>query len=134
MLIFVLSHVSFKKLVAIWEEMGCQGNSSEEVQSQHEMDYDFKPSKDTEISHVIHELLDPSTRSKALQKYISIGEQFYHRACDLDRKVQIFEQNIHRPYFHVKPLDDDQLQNWHRYLDLVEMEGDFDWVYNFALI
>lgn len=119
---------SFKKLVAIWEEMGCQGNSSEEVQSQHEMDYDVKPSEDTGISHVINELLDPSTRSQALQKYMSIGEHFYQRACDLDAKVRMFEQNIHRPYFHVKPLDDDQLQNWHRYLDLVEMEGDFDWI------
>ena len=31
---------------------------------------------------------------------------------------------IKRPYFHVKPLDDTQLANWHKYLDYTEKEGD----------
>ncbi|OQV12084.1 Pre-mRNA-processing factor 39 [Hypsibius exemplaris] len=28
-----------------------------------------------------------------------------------------FEENIKRPYFHVKPLENNQLKNWHEYLD-----------------
>ncbi|URE38834.1 HAT [Musa troglodytarum] len=33
-----------------------------------------------------------------------------------------------RNYFHVKPLDSGQLENWHHYLDFVETQGDFDWI------
>ncbi|XP_010666696.1 pre-mRNA-processing factor 39-2 isoform X4 [Beta vulgaris subsp. vulgaris] len=119
---------SFKKLVAIWKEnMQYQGGSRKEKQPEHDMIIEVVASEDAEISDVINDLLEPSTRTKALQKYISVGEQFYQRACDLDAKVHKFEQNIHRPYFHVKSLDDNQLHNWHQYLDLVEVEGDFDW-------
>ncbi|XP_056685299.1 pre-mRNA-processing factor 39-2 isoform X2 [Spinacia oleracea] len=107
--------------------MKVQGNSRTEEQPEHDMDSEIMLSEDAEISHVISDLIDQSTRSKALQKYITVGEFFYQKSCDLDAKVQKFEQNIRRPYFHVKPLDDNQLRNWHRYLDLVEMEGDFDW-------
>lgn len=28
-----------------------------------------------------------------------------------------FEENIKRPYFHVKPLESNQIKNWHDYLD-----------------
>ncbi|KAL1304856.1 hypothetical protein AAFC00_003780 [Neodothiora populina] len=36
-----------------------------------------------------------------------------------------YEQNIKRPYFHVTELDDEQLENWHKYLDFEESEGDY---------
>ncbi|XP_074307984.1 uncharacterized protein LOC141642899 isoform X3 [Silene latifolia] len=120
--------VSFKKLVSIWEEeTGLQEGSHTGLQSQCESDDETMMSGNAEISHVTSNLLDPSTRIEALQKYKLIGERYYRKACDLDAKLRKFEQNIHRPYFHVKPLDDSQLENWHQYLDLVEMEGDFDW-------
>ncbi|XP_057544294.1 pre-mRNA-processing factor 39-2 isoform X3 [Amaranthus tricolor] len=119
---------SFKKLVVIWkEDVKFHGSFQKEMQPEHDMDGEILASRDAEISCVVNDLIDPSTRTKALQKYISIGECFYQTACDLDSKIQKFEQNIHRPYFHVKPLDDSQLHTWHQYLDLVEMEGDFDW-------
>ena len=35
-----------------------------------------------------------------------------------------YEQNIKRPYFHVTELDEDQLDNWRKYLDFEEDEGD----------
>ncbi|RKP19524.1 hypothetical protein ROZALSC1DRAFT_28892 [Rozella allomycis CSF55] len=35
-----------------------------------------------------------------------------------------FEENIKRPYFHVKPLDEGQIINWNKYLDFEESEGD----------
>lgn len=36
-----------------------------------------------------------------------------------------YEQNIKRPYFHVTELDEDQLENWQKYLDFEESEGDY---------
>lgn len=36
-----------------------------------------------------------------------------------------YEQNIKRPYFHVTELDDEQLENWQKYLDFEESEGDY---------
>lgn len=91
---------------------------------------------DDEISLVVKDLLDPaigSGRSKALQRYMCIGKQLYQEACQLDEKIGTFEISISRSYFHVKALDASQLENWHRYLDFVEMQGDFDWVYIYFL-
>ncbi|CAB5325350.1 unnamed protein product [Rhizophagus irregularis] len=39
-------------------------------------------------------------------------------------KRWVFEQEIKRPYFHVKEMDIPQLTNWRRYLDFEESEGD----------
>lgn len=84
-----------------------------------------------EISNVIRDILDQQDglpKPYAVKKYLNIGELFYQRSNQLDRKISYFEARIRRPYFHVKPLDDDQLENWHLYVDFVEMQGDFDWV------
>lgn len=92
--------------------------------------------KNEEISCIIKDLLDPTAgfaKSKALQKYLLMGELFYKEACQLNEKICCFEANIRRSYFHVKPLDSSQLENWHHYLDFVEMQGDFDWVW-FSII
>lgn len=35
-----------------------------------------------------------------------------------------FEQNIKRPYFHVTDLEEAELDNWRKYLDFEEKEGD----------
>jgi pre-mRNA-processing factor 39 len=40
------------------------------------------------------------------------------------QKRLAFEQRIKRPYFHVKPLDETQLTNWHAYLDFEEQQED----------
>lgn len=93
--------------------------------------------KDDEVSHITTDLLDPSVgsdRYKALQKYLSIGEQLYQKACQVDAKIHGFETHIRRPYFHVKPLDVSQLENWHQYLDFVEAQGDFDWVWYYIIL
>lgn len=125
---------SFKKLVAFWEEeMKCQSISATEKLKKEPVLENKEPIcfKDDEISCIIKDLLDPSAgfaRSKALQKYLSVGEWFYKESHQLDDQIRHFEANIHRSYFHVKPLDSSQLENWHNYLDFVEMHGDFDWV------
>ncbi|TYI81580.1 hypothetical protein E1A91_D05G163200v1 [Gossypium mustelinum] len=121
---------SFQKLVATWkEEMQCPNHMDllsdprveNEVSSCH---------TDAEISCIIKELLDASSGmdgTEALAKYLSIGKQFYREASELDEKIHHFEAGIRRPYFHVKELDISQLDNWHEYLNFVEMHGDFDW-------
>ena len=34
-----------------------------------------------------------------------------------------FEEQIKRPYFHVKPLERAQLKNWHEYLEFMKVSG-----------
>ncbi|KAF5738297.1 hypothetical protein HS088_TW13G01193 [Tripterygium wilfordii] len=123
---------SFKKLVAIWEEeMKCHTNSA--LDAQPECAPDDESSTFYEVGDVMHAIEDMlnspfgPTRYKALQKYISFGERFYQEACKLDEKISFFERNIRRSYFHIKPLDVNQLENWHNYLNFIEVQGDFDW-------
>lgn len=66
-------------------------------------------------------------RPQALKQYLFAGERLYQRSSKIDEEICCFEASIKRHFFHVKPLDDDQLENWHRYLDFVEKNGDFDW-------
>ncbi|KAL9275886.1 Pre-mRNA-processing factor 39-2-like protein [Drosera capensis] len=118
---------SFKKLVATWRadlgseqvtvDFGFEAQFTDEVIARNA----------DEIGCIIDKLLNPSTRAEGLAKYSSIGEQLYHRISKLDAEICEFEKNIHRPYFDMKPLDDRQLDNWHKYLDFGERKGDFDW-------
>ncbi|KAF2282812.1 hypothetical protein GH714_043103 [Hevea brasiliensis] len=123
---------SFKKLVEIWEEeMESHSNPSMTTSVEPMLDNEVSIcySQD-DISCIIKDLLDPSigsARFKALQKYISIGEQSFQKASQLNEKICYFETRIKRSYFHVKPLDVSQLENWHHYLDFAELHGDFDW-------
>ncbi|KAG7963586.1 hypothetical protein I3843_09G125000 [Carya illinoinensis] len=123
----------FKKLVASWGEKMEFPSISAGEESPAEPVLDSKAPiwfKNEEISCIIKDLLDPTAgfaKSKALQKYLLMGELFYKEACQLNEKICCFEANIRRSYFHVKPLDSSQLENWHHYLDFVEMQGDFDW-------
>ncbi|BBN13071.1 pre-mRNA-processing factor 39 [Marchantia polymorpha subsp. ruderalis] len=68
--------------------------------------------------------LEKSTETEDLEKFIGVREALYKKAKDWDAKIRDFETAIRRPYFHVKPLDDMQLGNWHRYLEFIEKEGD----------
>ncbi|KAL5990333.1 hypothetical protein ACLOJK_011231 [Asimina triloba] len=65
------------------------------------------------------------TEAEELEKYISVREEIYKKTKEFDSKIIHFESAIRRPYFHAKPLDDAQLDNWHSYLDFIEREGDF---------
>lgn len=64
--------------------------------------------------------------SKELEEYLAVRENYYKAAKEWDSKIRDFEIAIRRPYFHVKPLDEAQLANWHRYLDFIEKEGGFE--------
>ncbi|XP_027919357.1 uncharacterized protein LOC114177943 isoform X2 [Vigna unguiculata] len=120
---------SFKKLLTILEE----GIANHELQSETCFDCEIPMVscyKDGEIYHIIKDMMDSSvgsTSSVALRRYRAIGEMLYHNACELYSKISPFEASIRRHYFHVQPLDANQLQNWHNYLDFIELQGDFDW-------
>ncbi|XP_058094873.1 pre-mRNA-processing factor 39-1-like isoform X3 [Magnolia sinica] len=66
------------------------------------------------------------TEAEELEKYVAIREDMYKKARDFDAKILDFETAIRRPYFHVRPLDDPQLDNWHNYLDFIEKGDDFN--------
>ncbi|XP_045825655.1 uncharacterized protein LOC123917840 isoform X3 [Trifolium pratense] len=124
---------SFRKLLTSLEEgMTSLDNSPKESQSE-PFDGEIPMTtccNDDKTYCIIKDMVDSSaglTSSIALKKYRIIGEQLYHNACELYSKISPFEANIQRYYFDVRPLDSNQLQNWHDYLDFIELQGDFDW-------
>uniref|UniRef100_A0A7N0U2W6 Pre-mRNA-processing factor 39 n=1 Tax=Kalanchoe fedtschenkoi TaxID=63787 RepID=A0A7N0U2W6_KALFE len=120
----------FTQLVAMFkEEMEHQGAFVAEIDS---MAANEVPAvyKDDEILGTIEDLLSQSdnlSKSNAWRKYKLIGESLYRKSSLLDEKIQRYENQIRRPYFHVKPLNESELENWHCYLDFVEKQGDLDW-------
>ncbi|KAI9729043.1 MAG: hypothetical protein M1828_000128 [Chrysothrix sp. TS-e1954] len=51
--------------------------------------------------------------------------EIFQRTQAETTKRWTYEQQIKRPYFHVTELDDAQLDNWRKYLEFEEGEGDF---------
>ncbi|KAK4801679.1 hypothetical protein SAY86_022166 [Trapa natans] len=122
---------SLEKLVAIWEEelksQCCDVEPKPDVNLDNELQVSNNYEETCEVIRKLLDSLDGHTRSRELQKYKAIGERLYKSSCLLDDKIHCFESKIHRSYFHVKPLDTAQLENWHEYLDFVEKQNDFDW-------
>ncbi|KAJ3184089.1 hypothetical protein HDU85_001940 [Gaertneriomyces sp. JEL0708] len=58
------------------------------------------------------------------QRIHDIKSEIYMKTQDAVLKRWGFESEIKRPYFHVKPLDEAQLDNWRKYLTFEENEGD----------
>ncbi|WMV15666.1 hypothetical protein MTR67_009051, partial [Solanum verrucosum] len=121
---------NFKKLVTnLEEEILHLTDDSREVQLKELSDATVVLSN-KEIAQVVKDLQDPSdgsVRLKALYRYRYCGDQLYQKACQLEEKIKSFESNIQRRYFQATPLDNDELKNWHHYLDFVEKQDDFDW-------
>ncbi|CAN8306311.1 unnamed protein product [Cochlearia groenlandica] len=67
-----------------------------------------------------------ATDPEELKKYIGIREAMYIKAKVFESKIIGFEIAIRRPYFHVRPLNVAELENWHKYLDFIEKNGDFN--------
>ncbi|KAK1352974.1 Pre-mRNA-processing factor 39 [Heracleum sosnowskyi] len=65
------------------------------------------------------------TEAEELEKYIAIREEMYNKAKEFQSKIIGFETAIKRPYFHVRPLNPVELENWNNYLDFIEAEDDF---------
>ncbi|KAG8640258.1 hypothetical protein MANES_13G040100v8 [Manihot esculenta] len=66
------------------------------------------------------------TEAEELEKYIAIREEMYKKAKEFDSKISDFENAIRRPYFHVRPINVAELENWHNYLDFIEREDDLN--------
>ena len=86
---------------------------------------EIAPVEETESAPKVEKTAE-TIEAEELQKYLAVREAFYLSAKEWDAKIKDFEFTIRRPYFHVKPLDDAQLGNWHRYLDFIEKEGGVD--------
>jgi len=69
------------------------------------------------------------TEAEELEKYIAIREEMFKKAKEFDSKITGFETAIRRPYFHVRPLNVAELENWHNYLDFIERGDDFNKVF-----
>ncbi|KAE8675132.1 Tetratricopeptide repeat (TPR)-like superfamily protein isoform 3 [Hibiscus syriacus] len=67
-----------------------------------------------------------STNAGEFEKYVAIREELYKKAKEFNSKILGFETAIRRPYFHVRPLNVPELENWHNYLDFMESEGDIN--------
>ncbi|XP_006279931.2 pre-mRNA-processing factor 39 [Capsella rubella] len=127
-----LYYKNFRKIAASLKETINCGIDVKGDLSSDPMEEDLVPTchTDEEISIVVRDFMGPSSSSvlsNALQKYLSIGEQFYQDSWQLMEKISYFETHICRPYFHINPLDTNQLDNWHAYLSFAESYGDFDW-------
>ncbi|EMS49403.1 Pre-mRNA-processing factor 39 [Triticum urartu] len=119
----------FKKLVTSLEQEVTHCGA--EISSENLHTSEAMESEESEgyISTKVARLFDQGGHLKpeVLKQYLFAGERFYQRSSELDKEICGFEASIKRPFFHVKPLDDDQLENWNLYLDFVEKNGDFDW-------
>ncbi|KAH0869255.1 hypothetical protein HID58_076277 [Brassica napus] len=115
---------NFRKIAAsLKEKIKCRIDVNGDLSSD-PMEEDLVPTphSDEEISVVIRDFMGPSSSfavAKALHAYLSIGEQFYQDSEQLKEKISCFETQIRRPYFHVKPLDTNQLDNWHKLLSFM---------------
>lgn len=64
--------------------------------------------------------LDREIRNRVDTIYLELNAKTQQETM----KRWTYEQNIKRPYFHVTELEEDQLENWRKYLDFEEAEGD----------
>ncbi|PIN14708.1 mRNA processing protein [Handroanthus impetiginosus] len=120
----------FKELVAsrplselrTAEEVAAAAAASSEAAVQ-ENEGEVPPSAAEQSSKAVNASLKDA---EELEKYIAIREEIYKKAKDFDSKIIGFETAIRRPYFHVRPLNVAELENWHNYLDFIEGGDDFN--------
>jgi pre-mRNA-processing factor 39 len=75
------------------------------------------------------ELSEQEFQQQVQKKIYETKSKLYTATQDMVSKRWTFESVIKRTYFHVKPLDDAQRQNWKKYLDFEEQEGDVARIY-----
>ncbi|ORX60069.1 TPR-like protein [Piromyces finnis] len=93
-----------------------------------------QPDKLKEVEDIVDKSLegteDKSSREQLIRQEIhKIKSEQYMKVQSEVQKRWEFEMEIKRPYFHVKPLDQYQLNNWRKYLDFEESQGDFNRIY-----
>ncbi|CAO2210791.1 unnamed protein product [Urochloa humidicola] len=121
---------SFRKFVTLLEQEVTSCAAGRLPEKMHTCEMTNAEDSELDTSAIISDLFDQKgghLSPEALKNYLSAGERLYKRSSKIYKEICCFEASIKRPFFHVKPLDDDQLENWHQYLDFVEKNGDFDW-------
>ncbi|KAK9057399.1 hypothetical protein SSX86_022234 [Deinandra increscens subsp. villosa] len=103
------------------EEVAAAENTKGEVNKENEGE--INPNAVDQSSKPVNAGL---TEAEELESYIAIREELYKKAKELDSKIIDFETAIRRPYFHVRPLNAAELENWHHYLDFIEGCDDFN--------
>ncbi|KVI03866.1 RNA-processing protein, HAT helix [Cynara cardunculus var. scolymus] len=104
------------------EEVAAAANAKGEVNNQ-ESEGEVHPNTVEQSSKPVSAGL---TEAEELESYIAIREELYKKAKEFDSKIIDFETAIRRPYFHVRPLNVAELENWHNYLDFIEGGDDFN--------
>ncbi|CAD6265571.1 unnamed protein product [Miscanthus lutarioriparius] len=121
---------SFRKFVTLLEQEVTSCVAEILSEEMHASEMIGTEDSELDISTIIADLFDQKgghLSPEALKHYLSAGERLYKTSSKIYKEICYFEASIKRPFFHVNPLDDDQLENWHQYLDFVEKNGDFDW-------
>lgn len=121
---------SFRELVASRplselrtpEEVTATESAKGEVNNE-EVEGEVNPNAEDQSSKPVNAGL---TEAEELESYIAVREELYKKAKEFDCKIIDFETSIRRPYFHVRPLNVAELENWHSYLDFIEGGGDFN--------
>lgn len=83
-------------------------------------DLDIAPGEDEPDDHV----RDESEASAIKDRVLSIRRKVHKSTVAAVTARWTYEENIKRPYFHVKPLEKCQLNNWKDYLDYEIEQGD----------
>ncbi|KAM8920817.1 pre-mRNA-processing factor 39 [Pelodytes ibericus] len=81
---------------------------------------------DTDLPSGLEEIKDPAKRTTEVEnmrhRIIEVHQEIFNANEHEVNKRWTFEEGIKRPYFHVKPLEKAQLNNWKDYLDF-EMDN-----------
>ncbi|KAL8259014.1 hypothetical protein R6Q59_026967 [Mikania micrantha] len=103
------------------EEVAATANTKGEVNEENEGE--INPNAVDQSSKPVNAGL---TEAEELESYMAVREELYKKAKEFESKIIDFETAIRRPYFHVRPLNAAELENWHHYLDFIEGCGDFN--------
>ncbi|VDL75466.1 unnamed protein product [Nippostrongylus brasiliensis] len=77
-----------------------------------------------ETQHTVRKKIHPDALPRFRAEIIAKRYR-WHKETESMMLVRVpFEDQIKRPYFHVKPLEAEQLKNWRLYLDFEIAEGD----------
>lgn len=121
-----ICYYRFKELVAsrpLSELRTAEETAAVADANSQENEGEVPPNAEEQPSKVVNASLKDA---EELEKYIAIREEIYKKAKEFDSKIIGFETAIRRPYFHVRPLNVAELENWHNYLDFTEGGDDFN--------
>ncbi|KAI7734866.1 hypothetical protein M8C21_008804 [Ambrosia artemisiifolia] len=104
------------------EEVAAAANTKGEVNNEGN-EGELNPNAVDQSSKPVNATL---TEAEELESYMAVREELYKKAKEFESRIIEFEAAIRRPYFHVRPLNAAELENWHHYLNFIEGCDDFN--------